>query len=241
MWNLSYLTMGKNFGDSNLYFKLTSDIDLSGKNWQPICYSGYKNEWPANWYSFNANFNGNGKTITISSSSSVMWGFGLFSGIGGNVSNLIIKGNVVVTGFSGGLAGKLYNGANIQNVTSYVNISATDNQIAGIAGNVNDSAVVTISGCKNYGTVTSTGAQFTAGIIGGGWACVSLADCHNYGAVSGQSFVGGIIGELFVGTWAEAGLTNCTNNATVKAVSTTASTDFGTATLYVGNLVGKNN
>jgi D-alanyl-D-alanine carboxypeptidase len=41
--------------------------------------------------------------------------------------------------------------------TNYVNVTGTDNQLGGIAGNVVNSATVNITNCKNYGNITSTG------------------------------------------------------------------------------------
>ena len=165
---------------------------------------------------------------------------GLFSCISGKVSNLTIKGDMTICGFSGGLAGKLYNGAVIDGVTSYVNITGTDNQIGGIAGNVVDRAEVNITNCKNYGNITSTGKQFAAGIVGGGWSCTKISNCENYGNITGSTYVSGIVGEIHT-SFAGAGVTNCTNSGIVKAGSTTATTDNGSADLYVGNIIGKYN
>ncbi len=235
MWALSNYTKGKSFTDTNTYFKLTADIDLSADSWTPIC-SSAPTGWvtPTNANSFNANFDGNGKTITFSGDyTGDTWAKGLFSAIGGYVHDLTLRGTLnTEMGVIGSLAAYANAGAKIENITSYVNITAGNNQVGGIIGYIATNNV-TITNCKNYGTVTAR--ELVGGIVGGSWTNVTYNNCENHGAITATTInVGGIVGEKY----ASATLNNCINTGVVKAGSTFATDDVGIASSYAGNLVG---
>jgi len=233
MWALSNYTKGKSFTDKNTYFKLTADIDLSAENWQPIC-SSSEYGWVEKANSFNANFDGNGKTITfVGEYSGDAWAKGLFSGIGGYVHDLILKGSITIEkGRAGSLASMALTGAKIENIVSYVDISGGNNQIGGIIGYIAE-ANVTLTNCTNYGNVN--GRELIGGIVGGSWQNVTYNNCANHGNVTAtQINVGGIAGEKF----AAATLINCTNDGIVTGNGEQATTDVGYANNYAGNLVG---
>ena len=233
MWKLSNYTKGKSFTDTNTYFKLTADIDLSADNWVPIC-SSAESGWVATPNSFNGNFDGNGKTITFKGNyTGDTWAKGLFSAVGGYVHDLTLKGEInIEKGRVGSLASMAMAGAKIENITSYVNITAGNNQVGGIIGYVNTDNV-TLTNCVNYGTVT--GRQLVGGIVGGGFKNTAYINCENHGAVTATNIeVGGIVGEKY----ASATLTNCKNTGVIKAGSTTATSDIGAEGAYAGNLVG---
>ncbi len=236
MWALSNYTKGKSFTDTNTYFKLTANIDFSAENWNPIC-SSYESGWvtPDKANSFNANFDGNGKTITFSGNyTGDTWAKGLFSAVGGYVHDLTLRGTLTTEmGVIGSLTAYANAGAKIENITSYVDITAGNNQVGGIVGycatnNVN------ITNCKNYGAIT--GRELVGGIVGGSWTNVTYINCENHGAITATLCrAGGIVAELFP----VASLNNCSNDGVVKAGNVTATTDFGTADSYAGNLVGE--
>ena len=233
MWKLSGYTKGKSFTDTNTYFMLTTDIDLSADNWVPICASA-ESGWVSTPNSFNGNFDGNGKTITFKGNyTGDTWAKGLFSAIGGYVHDLIIKGEInIEKGRVGALASMAITGAKIENITSYVNITAGNNQVGGIVGYINTDNV-TLTNCVNHGTVT--GRQLVGGIVGGGFKNTAYINCENYGTVTATNVeAGGIVGEIY----ASATLTNCKNTGVVKAGSTIATSDTGTEEAYAGNLVG---
>ena len=238
MWELSNYTKGKNFGDANTYFKLTADIDLSANNWQPICASqdtGWVSVQNGNINSFNANFDGNGKTITfVGNYTGDTWAKGLFSGVGGHVHDLILRGTITTErGAVGSLAAAALTGAKIENVTSYVNITAANERAGGIIGYI-ESDNVSIKNCKNYGDITAR--NLVGGILGGGYKNTAFINCENHGAITAtENRAGGIAGEKF----AVATITNCTNTGTVKAGGTVATADSGTASNNnAGNLIG---
>ena len=233
MWALSELTAGKNYGSSSLYFKLTADIDLSAENWQPIC-SSASSGWVSSANSFNANFDGNGKTITFYGNyTGDVWAKGLFSGIGGYVHDLIIKGDITIEkGRVGSLTSMALANARIENITSYVNISAGNNQVGGIIGYIADPNVV-VKNCVNYGTIT--GRELVGGIVGGSWQNVTYIDCVNHGNITATSInVGGIAGEKF----SAATVTNCSNDGKIIGSGIEATADVGAASNYAGYLFG---
>lgn len=234
LWMLSNYTRGKSFTSTDTYFKLTADIDLSAKNWQPICASAEAG-WVAEANSFNANFDGNGKSITFTGNyTGDTWAKGLFSAVGGHVHDLTIKGTLTTeTGRVGALAAMAMTGARIENVTSYVDITAGNNQVGGIVGYV-AAPDVTFTGCVNYGTVR--GRELVGGIVGGSWQNVTYVNCANHGAVTASAKnVGGIVGEKF----AVATLTGCTNDGVVTGGGAAATSDVGAADNYAGYLVGR--
>ena len=233
---LSRYTKGKSFTDTNTYFKLTADIDLSAEIWIPIC-SSKESGWvkPADANSFNGNFDGDGHTITFSGNyTGDTWAKGLFSAIGGYVHDLTLRGTLTTEkGVIGSLTAYANANARIENITSYVNITAGNNQVGGIIGYI-ATANVTVKNCKNYGTIV--GRELVGGIVGGSWQNVSYIDCENHGNIKATSTIaGGICGEKY----ASATLTNCKNFGSVSAGNTSASADVGTAAGYAGNLIGK--
>lgn len=235
LWALSDYTKEKSFTDTNTYFKLTDDIDVSADNWVPIC-SSAESGWVSTANTFNANLDGNGKTITFSGNyTGDTWAKGLFSAVGGYVHDLTLRGSITTeTGRVGSLASMATAGARIENITSYVNITASNNQVGGIIGYIAETNV-TITNCKNYGTITAR--ELVGGIVGGSWTNVSYVSCENHGAVTATGInVGGITGEKY----ASATLNNCSNTGVVKAGSVEATSDYGTASSYVGYLVGHN-
>lgn len=230
---LSELTRGQSCADKNTYFKLTADIDLGTESWEPIC-SSAATGWVETANSFNGNFDGNGKTITfVGNYTGDTWAKGLFSAVGGHVHDLILKGKIETEkGRVGSLASMAMTGAKIENVTSYVNITASNNQIGGIIGYI-AAPDVTITNCVNHGNIT--GRELVGGIVGGSWQNIAYTGCVNHGAVTATSTrAGGIAGEKFPA----ATLTNCLNHGKIQAGGTTAASDIGAAGAYAGNLIG---
>ena len=233
MLALSRYTKGKSFTDKNTYFKLTADIDLSAESWIPIC-SSNESGWVAEANGFNGNFDGDGHTITfVGNYTGDTWAKGLFSGIGGYVHDLTLKGNISIEkGRVGSLTSMALTGAVIENITSYVNITAGNNQVGGIIGYI-ASPNVTVKNCKNYGTII--GRELVGGIVGGSWQNVTYIDCENHGEVTATTHsVGGICGEIFP----SAQMTGCSNEGKVIGSEAEADGDYGSAPNYAGNLVG---
>ncbi len=233
MWKLSELTAGQSIGDANLYFKLTEDIDLGLDSWVPICSSADPG-WVDNANSFNGNFDGNNKTVTfVGNYTGDGWAKGLFSAVGGYVHDLTLRGTITIEkGRVGSLASMAMGGAKIENVTSYVNITAGNNQVGGIIGYIAAPGVKLIN-CVNYGNIT--GRELVGGIVGGSWQNVIYENCANHGNITATTIhVGGIAGEKF----AVATVINCSNDGTVMGSGIEATADVGTAGNYAGYLFG---
>ena len=230
---LSELTKGSSFTDTSVYFKLTADIDVSAKNWVPICASA-DTGWVSVANSFNANFDGNGKTITfVGNYTGDTFAKGLFSAVGGYVHDLILRGSITTEkGLVGSLASMAMTGARIENVTSYVDIDAKDNMAGGIIGYIKADNVK-ITNCVNYGNIT--GKELVGGIVGGGYKNTSYTNCANHGDITATTKqAGGIAGERYP----DATVTNCSNDGTVTAGGRTATSDTGSADNYAGYLIG---
>ncbi len=135
--------------------------------------------------------------ITNSSNYAEILGEGQYAGgIVGHLCNAdaLIKdcvnyGSVETTSTrAGGFAGRNEKG-NIENSINYGDVTGT-NYTAGIGGYSNGG---TVTGCKNYGTISTTG-NYAGGIVCYQSGC-AVYDSTNYGAISSNS-PGGIVGEM---------------------------------------------
>ena len=220
---LSQQSKGATFG-SGLYFKLGASIDLSAHEWTPICNRGNLTS-SSGWKFFAGNFDGNGYTIKLSIASGV--GVGLFEGISGTVSNLVLTGSVNGTHRAGALAYTISK-AKISNVANYATVVvAKDSKAASYSGGIiGISASATLSELVNYGDMTG-GGQFVGGVVGYD-VSGTLDGCVNYGAVNGDKYTGGVLGQA--NTKGKTVATVVKNSANYGTIS---STDNG-----VGGVVG---
>ena len=177
-------------------YYLTSDIDLSGSEWEPI--------WDADHDTpFAGTFDGQGYVIsnlTITGSCKYAGLFGKaydaeIKNIG--MENIAIDVSNEIEGYAGGNSG---DGGNIYNCYSTGSISSLI--AGGIVGSKHNSSysgysgIRSISYCYNAATVKATGeASFAGGISG---QFYTIFDCYNAGNVTGET-AGGIYAE---GGWA---------------------------------------
>ncbi|MCI5751892.1 MAG: hypothetical protein MR038_05325 [Oscillospiraceae bacterium] len=183
------------------YYKLTSDIDLSGYEWEPIGTS---------LYAFKGSFDGNGhkvKNLNISSGSNV----GLFGCIGSGscIKNVVIEsGSITGSEKVGSICG-FNNGGRIENCTNAAAVSGFSN-VGGICGR----NVGIVTDCKNLESGKVNGTAPTAEGLGSdiGGVCGYNQDystdktdsyvinCYNYAEINNGSNaqynngVGGICG-----------------------------------------------
>lgn len=207
---------------------LINDIDLEGKpdgtgrKWTPIGSTGEASN------NFRGVFDGNNHTITGLYVEGGRAGLGFFGEVRtGTVKNFTIYGDVVVNtqhDYVGGVIGSICgvngetdlerNGAIIQNITSYVNLTAKAHgvgMIGGFVGYANHQSL--IENCSWYGT-------FDAGI---------------YRVDSGA---GGFIGKIQENT-SEVTIRNCAAYGTIK---TNYAGDYNnTATIYMGGFLSFSN
>lgn len=214
-WYANYI----NTVDRTANAVLTADIDLENRPWTPIGVMGEDSN------SFHGVFDGQYHTITGLNVTATSNGAGFFGEVRtGTVKNFTIYGEVVVNtevDYVGGVIGSICgvngetdlerNGAIIQNITSYVNLTAKAHgvgMIGGFVGYANHQSL--IENCSWYGA-------FDAG------------SCHV------DNGAGGFIGKTQENT-SEVTIRNCAAYGTIK---TNYAGDYNnTATIYIGGFLG---
>jgi len=203
---------------AGMYFKLTSDITLSGE-WTAIG-NGSRSSKSYTGNAFKGVFDGGNNTIsglTIASTSDKNAAVGLFGVVdGGTVKNLTLNDvniNVANSNLAGAAIGMMLNGATADNIT--VNGAVTGNDgVGGIVGRLIIDG--TIANCINNASVTSSYGGI-GGIVGKAYyedgantgTFASIENCTNNGTVTAPMYVGGIAG------LARANVTGCVNNGEV--------------------------
>ncbi|MDO5576716.1 MAG: GLUG motif-containing protein, partial [Fibrobacter sp.] len=194
-------------GAENLYFNLSSDIDLSSicdsniGSWIPI---GKTWEFP-----FKGFFDGKNYTISnlyINDSQNEYTG--LFGENCGTLKNInLVNINIIAQNYAGGLVGHSFDERDgkmgtIINCTSKGHIKAKN--AGGLVGKFN---LTTIACCINFANVSG---QISAGGIASYNEYGKITNCINTGTVSGSGSIGGIIGS-------NTGITSsCVNSGHVK-------------------------
>ena len=199
--------------------ELMADITVS--DWTPIGQKGGTK--------FNGTFDGNGKSVTINGiSTELNTAFDGCVGFFGAVENATVKNLTVEGNVSGknaaGIVARVFSGATIENCVNKANVTATSKAggIVSYAQGDNSSQYgalssdCTITNCKNYGEVITTG-DAAGGIYG--WSSdksgnLKIIGCENSGAVTatGEKAAGGIVGQCRVIT-----VENCTNNGNISS------------------------
>lgn len=175
---------------------------------------------------FNGIFDGNGHTITTT--------VPLFNKLrGATVKNLVITGEIVGTGSTGGLSSNASK-IRVENVINNANVSSTGDSayVGGLIGAVNTDEGTAyaheydyFTGCVNNGNLSaSIGTPRVGGLVGNAAKyqhCV-YTDCVNNGNVtvsgsslSGSPYVAGIAGSSFGGEFY-----NCINNGDLYSDAT---------------------
>lgn len=165
-------------GGTNLegvYFKLSNDIDLSGKEWIARSFKGV--------------LDGNGymiKGLYIKKSSNYQ---GLFSTISRKaiIKNLSVSGFVSGVSYVGGIVG--FSSGSIINCYNYCQVNGTS-IVGGIAGGQEGA---NFYNCGNYGEINASG-EVVGGIIGESTFGM-IVNCFNRGKITGSGYVGGVAGQ----------------------------------------------
>ena len=211
------------------YFKLTKSIDLNGANLMIGMHAGWNN-----YQGFFGTFDGNNcsiRGIGVDKSTEAC-SAALFGCVnGGMIKNLSIYGSVKGNSTVGGLVAYTTSGAKLDNITSYVTVTATvhngrQGTVGGVVANQENSAGA-ISNCVNYGDVTCD-SYIVGGIAGSGGAAVT--NCANWGNVTGGNVS---IGGIFGSTKDKGSISGCVNYGTIT----------GTSNIYskIGGIVGSCN
>lgn len=221
--NLFWFANHVNTADRTANAVITADIDLEGRPWTPIGSTGEENN------NFRGVFDGQNYIIRGLHVEGGRAGLGFFGEVRtGTVKNFTIYGEVVVNtevDYVGGVIGSICglngendlerNGAIIQNITSYVNLTAKAHgigMIGGFVGYANHQSL--IEKCAWYGT-------FDAGI---------------YRVDSGA---GGFIGKIQENS-SEVTIRNCAAYGTIKTNYAKNSYN-NTATIYMGGFLSFSN
>lgn len=199
MWFAAKVNGSTKKSTSNLCAKLTSDIDLTGKEWTPIgCYNSY-----SDCVYYGGTFDGAGHTVfglTINNAKTYQALFGYVKG--GTIQDLTVKGCVKTSttsssyaagivsygnpvtvkncinevdvtasakGYAAGVCAYVINGSKLESCTNKGTVSGYGDYVGGVAGTVTGSTT-TITGCFNYGVVTNTGKPSSYAYSTGGIA-----------------------------------------------------------------------
>ena len=196
--NLFWFANHVNTADRTANAVLTADIDLEGRPWTPIGSTGEANN------NFRGVFDGQNYTIRGLNVEGGRAGLGFFGEVRtGTVKNFTIYGEVVVNtevDYVGGVIGSICglngendlerNGAIIQNITSYVNLTAKvhgPGMIGGFVGYANHQSL--IEKCSWYGTFDAgeyrvdSGAGGFIGKIQENSSEVTIRNCAAYGTI----------------------------------------------------------
>ena len=199
MWFAAKVNGSTKKSTSNLCAKLTSDIDLTGKEWTPIgCYNSY-----SDCVYYGGTFDGAGHTVsglTINNAKTYQALFGYVKG--GTIQDLMVKGSVKTStksssyaagivsygnpvtiknctnevdvtasakGYAAGVCAYVINGSKLESCTNKGMVSGYGDYVGGVAGTVTGSTT-TITGCFNHGVVTNTGKPSSYAYSTGGIA-----------------------------------------------------------------------
>ena len=199
MWFAAKVNGSTKTSTSNLCAKLTSDIDLTGKEWTPIgCYNS-----KSDCVYYGGTFDGAGHTVsglTINNAKKYQALFGYVKG--GTIQDLTVKGSVsssaksspyaagivsygnpvtvkncineadvTVTGngYAAGVCAYLGTGSKMESCANKGSVSGYGDYVGGVAGTVTGSTT-TITGCFNHGVVINTGKPGSMNYCTGGIA-----------------------------------------------------------------------
>lgn len=229
-----FVTLMKSSANWSKNYRLTADIDLTGKGWNQTI--GDLST------AFTGIFDGNGKTIKGLSLSSISHAcVGLFGTTrDAEIRNLTVEGTVKVPSkrFIGGLIGAICGETLVENCTSNVTVTG-DSRVGGMIGGMilNTTAgtypadsknyTVIIRGCVSKGTVSTTKGERVGGLIGSCSAGNSFSrhavieNCTNEATVSNAAAgsVGGIIGYIDPQKSEQTvTIKNCENNGSVTGL-----------------------
>ena len=170
--------------------KFINDIDMDSKYFSPLEY-------------FAGDIDGNGKSIHNLEINTPIQSAGLISSLRNNtnIKDLTIaSGNIRSTAATGSFVGLAWGeNTTITNCVNHASVAGSSG-VGGIIGIiVEDTASLTITNTKNFGTITASNkipasGKVAGGIIGIVRGDVTIKNCENTKTVEGENGVGGIVG-----------------------------------------------
>ena len=231
--DLQYLSVQS--GDWALFFVQTADIDASETNtWNigdhdnnagtPDEAMGFSPIGVSFSEAFTGSYNGQGHIIDALYINRTGQNIGLFGVLfnGGSIDSLAIANvNITGNGVVGGLVGVSQNSGIITNSLCTGIVSGSGAYIGGLAGRNYNS---TINNCYSLVSVNST-SNYVGGFVG--YNTGSIDKCYSAGSVSGNSFVGGLVGDdnSGVGTTTNSFYNNELSGQTTSAGGTGLNTE----------------
>ena len=179
---------------AGVYFKLTDDIDLGGREWTPISYGGYdKNDNLIKETKFEGTFDGAGFTISnlAITENGANKHTGLFGRSSGTIKNLYLD-NANIESYNGIGAICAYNSGTIEACGVLSGTLKTAGNNGGNVGGICEDNSGTISKCYNLADIV--GGSENGGICANNNAAAVIKDCYNGGGIAAASGIsnGGI-------------------------------------------------
>ena len=210
MWFAAKVNGSTKKSTSNLCAKLTSDIDLTGKEWTPI---GQATNTYSDYVAYGGTFDGGGHMVSglaINNAKTYQALFGYVKG--GTIRDLTVKGSVKTSTKSSSYAAGIVSYGNpvtIKNCTNEVNVTASaKGYAAGVCAYVINGSK--LESCTNKGMVSGYGDYVggVAGTVTG--STTTITGCFNHGVVintgkpgSMNYCTGGIAGGISTGVTVE--------------------------------------
>lgn len=233
---------------SGVVFKMANDIDLEySEDFKGICFTS--NSTVARSLKFQGTFDGGGYTIHRLKIDGMVWDVapsdGAFGtpntlsskdaksfigqlGTGGTVKNLRMAADCDISGFTavGGIVGRAYAGATIDNCRNYADVTAYSKYAGGIVAYAQPGSTVT--NCYNAGNITS-GGEAVGGI--GGHIMGTIKYCANTGDIAAKKI------SNLTAIYGRAG--GIAGNANDELPTDNLNTGNITATLNTGGISGE--
>ena len=210
MWFAAKVNGSTKKSTSNLCAKLTSDIDLTGKDWTPI---GQATNTYSDYVAYGGTFDGVGHTVsglTINNAKTYQALFGYVKG--GTIQDLTVKGSVKTSTTSSSYAAGIVSYGNpvtIKNCTNEVDVTASaKGYAAGVCAYVINGSK--LESCTNKGTVSGSG-DYVGGVAGTVTGSTTMiTGCFNQGTITNTGkpssyaySTGGIAGSISTGVTVE--------------------------------------
>ena len=193
---------------------------------------------------FGGVFEGNGHTISgININGTTIYKNNLF-GYCDNITvrNFTAEGKITTTATYASIIGRVQNGATISDITSKLDITSTGTSSAYASGIVSwlvgaNGAKYNVERCEFAGTITATGRNYVAGIVGyntGNYDNITVKDCAVRGTIKAANYVAGIIPVFGGDNSAKAKIENCLVTANITSTGASVGAIWAGSTAATG-------
>ena len=192
-----YTIGSDNYFYSGIYFKQTTNLDLSAYYWQPIGIGYTRDGTSADRY-FSGNYDGGGYTVSGVFTPAGSGDAYFFQGLFGYVRSSTLEASIANVGvidsfvqgyyYVGGVVGRtLPFNVTVSNVYNTGSVSGSY-YVGGVVGHASSSIVRNV-----YNTGIVSGRSDVGGVVGQA-SSSTISNAYNTGSVSGSSSVGGVVG-----------------------------------------------